>query len=95
MNYSKKIKKLHEFDITNTLCVVTAFKAQIGEYGYFANSLSELRKAVEQGRTNMRTYYICLLDVLPETFEKRFITKVGNFSLFYPLNETEENEERY
>ena len=42
----------------------------------------------------MRTYYSKIDIILPETSEKRYVTKDGIFSLFYPLD-TEENEERY
>lgn len=94
MNY-KKPKKQYNIDITNVYTVVTASEDLIGKYGYLSNNYSELKKAVEFGRTNMRTYYSKIDSILPETSEKRYVTKDGIFSLFYPLNETEENEERY
>lgn len=93
MNY-KKPRKQYNIDITNVYTVVTASEDLISKYGYLSNSYSELKKAVEFGRTNMRTYYSKIDNILPETSEKRYVTKDGIFSLFYPLD-TEENEERY
>lgn len=93
MNY-KKPRKICDIDLNKVYTVVTANTDLVGKYGYVSNSYCELKKAVEFGRTNMRTYYSRIQTVLPETEDKRYLTKDGTFALFYPLDE-EENEERY
>lgn len=93
MNY-KKPRKLYDLDINNVYSVINASEDLIGKYGYISNNYYELKKAVEFGRTNMRTYYTRIDSILPETEDKRFVTKDGIFAFFYSLDDIE-NEERY
>lgn len=82
------------FDLAQIKTAVNADTAEIFTWGYFSNNLADLRQTVELGRINLRTVYTCLKDILNEKAERRFSTKLGNFSLFYPL-EMGENKARY
>lgn len=72
-----------EFDITNVLTVVTADKAKVGEYGFVANNLEDLRNFVESENLN---FYGKLKKVLPGCDYRRFKLESMNlsWSFFYP-----------
>lgn len=75
-------------------CAVNADEAPLFTYGYFANDLASLRRAVQEESANFKCIYARLEGVVKDSFERRFNTAYGYFSLFLPLDETE-NEERY
>ena len=77
------------FDINNVKCTLNAEEAEVGCYGYFSNSLKELKRTLIEGKTNLRTLYSKLDYVLDEIYERRFLSECGSFSLFYPLEKEE------
>ena len=77
------------FDINNVRCTLNAEEAEVGCYGYFSNSLKELKRTLIEGKINLRTLYSKLDCVLDEVYERRFLSECGSFSLFYPLEKEE------
>lgn len=82
------------FEKGKVISTVNAEESEIGVYGYFANDLESLQRAVESGRTNLRTLYAKLMFCLDSKYERRLGCKYGIFSLFYPLDKNL-NELRY
>lgn len=82
------------FDVEQVKTAVNADTAEIFTWGYFSNNLADLRRSIEQRKINLYTVYTCLKSVLSEKAERRFETRQGNFSLFYPLD-SEEVKARY
>ena len=81
-------------DCSNIYHTVNADSAPLYTYGYFSNDLDSLRKAVNAEKTTLKVIYLRLEYVLEDNNERRFGTKVGIFSLFYPLDK-EKDEGRY
>lgn len=82
------------FSTNEIKTAVNADSAVLFTYGYFANNLNALRRAVEENKTTLKVFYGRLESVLADKYERRFSTTVGDFSLFYPLDK-ELNEGRY
>lgn len=76
------------------LTSLTADKAEEFTYGYFANNLRDLKKALCEKKSSLRVVYCRLENVLGEEFERRFLTSSGTFALFCPLDKYAE-ESRY
>ena len=72
------------------LTSLTADKAETFSYGYFANNLKDLKKALCEKKSSLKVLYTRLEEVLDEGFERRFLTSYGAFSLFCPLDSSEE-----
>lgn len=83
-----------KFNAENVITTVNVSKKHSGEWGYFSNSLYDLKLAVEKNHSTMKCIYTRLLAILPDNREHRFCTDVANFALFYPVSLTE-NEELY
>lgn len=71
---------------------INAEDAPVKKYGYFSNSLADLKFAVENERIGLRSIYASLEKVLGEDKEKRFETRYGYFSLFYPIDDYPDKE---
>ena len=80
------------FDSDKILTAVTAEKAEVFTFGYFANDVASLRQSVQSKKQNFKTVYAMLNSVLEDKYEKRFSCPYGTFSLFYPTGRTEEIE---
>lgn len=80
---SKRLK----YDENCVFCSVNADRAELSAYGYFANNLGAIKKALRERKTNLGCLYSCLRGVLKDNYEKRFVTDLGTFALFYPLDE--------
>lgn len=76
------------------LTSLTADKAETSSYGYFANNLKDLKKALKENKSSLKVLYARLKEVLDEGFERRFLTNYGSFSLYCPLDSSE-NRLRY
>lgn len=65
-------------------------------YGYFCNTIAYLKKAVEEGKTNMRCVYGRLSFILPDTLSFRFTDEFTkqSFNYFYPMDNFN-NSERF
>lgn len=72
------------------LTSLTADKAEELVYGYFANNLKDLKKALCDKKSSLKVLYARLEKVLGEEYERRFYTNYGTFSLFCPLDKAEE-----
>lgn len=72
------------------LSAMDADKAEELVYGYFANNLKDLKKALCDKKSSLRVLYARLEKVLGEEYERRFYTNYGAFSLFCPLDKAEE-----
>lgn len=83
-----------DFDTSKVMTCVTADQCEICSYGYFANNLASLKKAVEEERTNLNAIYSRLLHVESDNRGKRFGNEIGYFGLFY-MTDLEEDEGRY
>lgn len=70
-------------DYDNLYCLVNADEAEEGTYGYFANTVGDLKTAIERKKTTLKVVYERLDHVLDDGYERRFMTRVGTFSLFY------------
>lgn len=75
-------------DYDNLYCVVNAAEVEKGCYGYFANTLEDLKMALERKKSTLRVVYARLDHVLGECYERRFMMNCGNFSLFYKTDDT-------
>jgi len=82
------------FDIKNVHTTLNAGECNLGTYGYFSNDLESLRDTVQYEKTNFRSVYAKLEQILEDKFEKRFYCNCGAFSLFYPTDKSE-NSMRY
>lgn len=82
------------FDLSKLKTTVNADNVRNGSFGYFGNDLDSIKRAVTQGKTNLKVVYARLNYVLPDNNERRFGCDAGNFSLFYYL-EREHNPNRY
>jgi len=65
---------------------VNAENAVVDRYGYFTNTIGELKKALEQNKTTLKVVYSKLDGILDENHERRFSSKNGTFGLFYELD---------
>lgn len=81
-------------DFSRIFHAVNADEAETGTYGYFANNIEDLEKAIKNERTGLHVMYAQLEAVLPGKAERRFSCYLGNFSLFYPF-ENRYNSNRY
>lgn len=72
------------------LTSLTADKAEELAYGYFANTLKDLKTSLREKKTSLKVLYARLEKVLGEEYERRFYTNYGTFSLFCPLDKAEE-----
>ena len=81
------------FDLQNVRTAVTACAGEVGKYGYFANNLTALRKAVTKEQISLQTIYDRLDSLEDASREHRFTGQVGSFALFYPMDNV--NMERY
>lgn len=85
------------FDLTNVMTTVDINirgRVHINDYGYFANDLDSLYRAVTKEKVNLKTIYTRLSYFLEDNCERRFGTPSGNFALFYPTD-SKLNETRY
>lgn len=80
---------LKMFDIKNVHTAVTAEKAELHTFGYFANEVASLRQTIQNKKPSFKTVYSRLEGVLEDKFERRFYCSSGTFSLFYPMDKTE------
>lgn len=57
-------------------------------YGYFANDLEHLKKAVEENKQNLYCFYGQLTKIMSADNRARFVWDKGDriFSLFYPTD---------
>ena len=55
-------------------------------FGYFADDLHSLRRAVTEGRVNARCLYGGLEDFMPDDNPRRFVLDKQMFALFYPTD---------
>lgn len=67
--------------------IVNAEKAKAGMKGYFSNNLFGLKMAFKRGLLNKQIMYSELKEVRSEQFEKRFNCDLGNFAIFYCVEE--------
>lgn len=84
------------FDIDNvkTTVNINYGDIEIGAFGYFANDIDSLYRAVIREQINLKAVYTRLSYCLEDKYERRFGTPSGNFSLFYPID-NKLNETRY
>ena len=75
-----------KYEENRIFCSVNADRAELNTYGYFANNLGAIKKALREQKTNLSCLYSCLRGVLKDSYEKRFVTDSGTFALFYPLD---------
>lgn len=76
---------MSEFNSANVYSTVNADEAPLW-YGYAANNIASLKRAVEKESINLKVFYTRLDSVLSGEYERRFCTPQGNFALFYPLD---------
>lgn len=83
-----------DFDYKNLKTTVNAETAKIDSFGYFGNDLASIKNAVDTEKINLHVIYAKLNYVLEDKFERRFGCSMGNFSLFYQVDETH-SQNRY
>lgn len=76
----------YRFDPDNVYTAVNAELAPLHGYGFFANTIAELMDAVVSGHNTLRTFYGRLWGADKPERERRFVSEVGNFSLYYFVN---------
>lgn len=74
--------------------MVNAAEAPLYCYGYLANTIGDLKDALEKKKTKLNVFYARLDAILGENEERRFVSKNGNFSLFYYMDSFL-NDKRY
>lgn len=79
-----------EFDESKIFTMVNADKVKLGSKGYFADSLKELKIAVEQERSER---YGEITEIDDDSHSDRFCNKyIYYYSLFYLVEESEEKK---
>lgn len=81
------------WDNRNIFTTMNAESVEKGTYGYFSNVRRNLVQAVEEGKSNSKAVYSRLEYVLEDNVERRFGNSMGNFSLFYRVDNSD--MERY
>lgn len=80
-----------DFDKNRLFHIARAVKAPVGYFGYFANDLASIKKAVASEKQGKKSVYSRLDYILKDTEERRFGCPVGNFALFYVIGDNYNN----
>lgn len=77
-----------KFDANKVQTMVTADTVKVGSKGFFGDTLKSLKSRVEDGK-NIQT----LTEITDETSPFRFVSGENKYCLFYPVEETEQQDE--